>query len=86
MARKQAIPIIRTKLHRPPVAKDLVCRKALHVRLDEGGHQALTLVSAPTGTFQSRLLVALCFMNWIAADLPAHGQTQDVVLRGRCDG
>ncbi len=27
--------------------------------------------SIPTGTFQTRMLVTLCFMNWIAADLPA---------------
>ena len=25
--------------------------------------------SIPTGTFQTRMLVTLCFMNWIAADL-----------------
>jgi LuxR family maltose regulon positive regulatory protein len=56
MARKPAIPIIRTKLHRPPVARDLVCRKAMHVRLEEGGHQPLTLVSAPAGYGKSTLV------------------------------
>ena len=34
--RRQALHILRTKLHRPPLATDVVCRKALHARLDEG--------------------------------------------------
>ena len=50
------VPIIRTKLHRPPVARDLVCRKALHDRLEEGRHQPLTLVSAPAGYGKSTLV------------------------------
>ena len=53
---KQTIPIIRTKLHRPPVAGDHVCRETLHVRLEEGDHQPLTLVSAPAGYGKSTLV------------------------------
>jgi ATP/maltotriose-dependent transcriptional regulator MalT len=33
---KQAVSIIPTKLHRPPVANDYISRKALHDMLDEG--------------------------------------------------
>jgi LuxR family maltose regulon positive regulatory protein len=48
-ARKSTIPVIRTKLHRPPLPRDLVRRDALHDWLDDGGHQPLILVSAPAG-------------------------------------
>jgi LuxR family maltose regulon positive regulatory protein len=47
--RQQEIPIIRTKLHRPPVAADLFCRAVPHVKLDAGRHLPLTLVSSPAG-------------------------------------
>jgi LuxR family maltose regulon positive regulatory protein len=42
----QTIPIIRTNLHRPPVAADLVCRAGLHAKLDAGRHLPLALVAA----------------------------------------
>ncbi len=72
-ARIRAIPIIRTKLHRPPVAKDVVCREALHDRLDERGHQPLILVSAPAGygksTFVSHWLeTRACPSAWLTLD------------------
>lgn len=54
--REPAVPTVRTKLHRPPVPSDVVCRKALHDRLDEGGHKPLTLVSAPAGYGKSTLV------------------------------
>ena len=54
--RTQAAPIIRTKLHRPLVTRDFVFRKTLQDRLDEGGHQPLTLVSAPAGYGKSTLV------------------------------
>jgi ATP/maltotriose-dependent transcriptional regulator MalT len=47
MSDSAPIPLLRTKLHRSPVAKDLVCREALHARLEEGCHLPLTLVLAP---------------------------------------
>ena len=53
---KPLIPIIRTKLHRPSVARDLVIRQALYDRLDEAGHLPLTLVSAPAGYGKSTLV------------------------------
>lgn len=46
-AENQLTPIIRTKLYRPPVADDIVCRGELHKRLEEGWNLPLTLVSAP---------------------------------------
>jgi LuxR family maltose regulon positive regulatory protein len=54
--RRQALPIIHTKLHRPPVAGDFVSRKALCDRLDDSGHQPLTLVSAPAGYGKTTLI------------------------------
>ena len=43
------MPLIRTKLHRPPVNDQLVCRGRLHGRLDLGLQMPLTVVSAPAG-------------------------------------
>ena len=48
-ARKSIIPIIRTKLHRPRLTKDLVRRDAADAALNERGQQPLILVSAPAG-------------------------------------
>ena len=48
-ARSLSIPIIRTKLNRPRLTKDLVRRDAVHAALDERGQQSLILVSAPAG-------------------------------------
>jgi LuxR family maltose regulon positive regulatory protein len=50
------IPIIRTKLHRPPVAGDIVLRRRLLERLEEGATRRLTLVCAPAGYGKSTLL------------------------------
>jgi LuxR family maltose regulon positive regulatory protein len=50
------IPLIRTKLHRPPVTRDLLCREKLHERLDASRHLPLTLVSAPAGYGKSTLI------------------------------
>ncbi len=41
--------ILRTKLYRPPVPEDIVCRKVLHERFDAGLNLPLTLVAAPAG-------------------------------------
>ena len=41
--------IIRTKLNRPRLRRDLVCRERLHRLLDHGREGSLTLVSAPAG-------------------------------------
>ena len=48
--------IMRTKLYRPPMAQDVVCRKSLHKRLDAGLDLPLTLVSAPAGYGKSTLI------------------------------
>ena len=49
-------PILRTKLHRPPVTEDLVCRTRLHERLDLGLETPVTLVAAPAGYGKSMLV------------------------------
>jgi LuxR family maltose regulon positive regulatory protein len=53
---RYSIPIIRTKLHRPPVAGDFVCRERLHALLDESSDHPLTLVSAPAGYGKSTFI------------------------------
>ena len=50
------IPLLRTKLHQPPVADDLVHRPHLLAQLGEGLHRPLTLVSAPAGYGKSTLV------------------------------
>ena len=53
---RQSMPIIRTKLHRPPVTDQLVCRERLHERMDLGLQMPLTVVSAPAGYGKSMLV------------------------------
>lgn len=68
-----SIPFLRTKLHRPPVAKDHLHRQHLLDRLDERRHRPLTLVSAPAGYGKSTLLSCWlescnCPSAWISLD------------------
>ncbi|MCK4791594.1 MAG: response regulator, partial [Desulfobacteraceae bacterium] len=42
-------PILRTKLHRPPVTADIIPRARLVKQLEEGRTRAMTLISAPAG-------------------------------------
>jgi len=49
-------PILRTKLYRPPVTEDLVCRSQLHNRMDLGLQTPMTVVSAPAGYGKSVLV------------------------------
>jgi LuxR family maltose regulon positive regulatory protein len=67
------IPLIRTKLHRPPVARDHLHRQSLLDRLDTRRHRPLTLVSAPAGYGKSTLLSCWlescnCPTAWISLD------------------
>lgn len=50
------IPLLRTKLHRPPVPTDHLHRPELLERLDKGRHQPVILVSAPAGYGKSLLI------------------------------
>jgi ATP/maltotriose-dependent transcriptional regulator MalT/ActR/RegA family two-component response regulator len=50
------VGILRTKLHRPPVTRDLVPRPRLFELLDAGRPRPLTLVSAPAGYGKSVLI------------------------------
>jgi LuxR family maltose regulon positive regulatory protein len=61
------IPLIRTKLHRPPVASDHIHRPRLLERLDQRRQRPLTLVSAPAGYGKSTLV-----SWWLeAGDIPS---------------
>ncbi len=51
-----ALPLIRTKLHRPPVTQDHLHRERLLDRLEKNRQRPLTLVSAPAGYGKSTLL------------------------------
>ena len=55
-SKSRSIPILKTKLHRPAVAGDIVDRPFLYDRLDEGRNLPLTLVSAPAGYGKSSLI------------------------------
>lgn len=68
------IPLIRTKLHRPPVARDHLHRQHLLDRLDTRRHRPLTLVSAPAGYGKSTLLSCWlescnCPSAWVSLDV-----------------
>ena len=54
--RQTEVPLIRTKLHRPPVTDQLVCRRRLHERMDLGLQMPLTVVAAPAGYGKSVLV------------------------------
>jgi hypothetical protein len=52
----RSLPLIRTKLHRPPVTGEIVCRKRLHEIMDRALELPLTVVSAPAGYGKSTLV------------------------------
>ena len=54
-------PLIRTKLHRPRVAGDLIKRVRLFDHLNAHPHRSLTLISAPAGYGKTTLLT-----QWLA--------------------
>jgi LuxR family maltose regulon positive regulatory protein len=51
-----SIPILQTKLNRPPVVKDHLHRQHLLERLNQRLHRPFTLVSAPAGYGKSTLV------------------------------
>lgn len=67
------LPLIQTKLHRPPAVAGLVPRAHLVERLENGRGRPLTLVSAPAGYGKSTLVVSWlevcdCPSTWISLD------------------
>ena len=54
----ESLPLIQTKLHRPPVPIELVPRLCLTEWLDQGRGRPLTLVSAPAGYGKSTPLAS----------------------------
>ena len=66
-------PIIRTKLHRPPVAGDFVYREGLNALFVENSDLPLTLVSAPAGYGKSTIVshgleAHDCLIAWLSLD------------------
>ena len=53
-------PVLKTKLHRPPITKDLVLRSELIENISLNKHLPLSLVSAPAGYGKSIII-----SNWI---------------------
>ena len=67
MTDKEISPsILRTKLHRPPVAKDHLHRERLLDRLEKNRQRPLTLVSAPAGYGKNALLS--CWLDLLHCD------------------
>lgn len=67
------IPLIRTKLHRPPIAGDHIHRQHLLKRLERFRNRPLTLVSAPAGYGKSTLVSCWLEANntpnaWVSLD------------------
>ena len=65
--------IRRTKLHRPPLAPDVIPRPHLFARLDRGRDLPLALVSAPAGYGKSTLVASWlegcdCQSAWLSLD------------------
>jgi len=67
------IPLLRTKLHRPPVARNHLHRQHLLDRLDRYRHHPRTLVSAPAG--YGKITLVRCWLEtcdcssaWISLD------------------
>ncbi len=56
MSKQRQSDILRTKLYRPRMPRDFVCRLRLHKVLDQGPITPLTLVSAPAGYGKSLLV------------------------------
>jgi len=61
-----ALPLIRTKLHRPPVTKDHLHRERLLDRLEKNRQRPLTPVSAPAGYGKNTLLS--CWLDLLHRD------------------
>lgn len=55
-ALQNSVPILRTKLHRPPVSSDLLHRSRLHELMNQGPEVTLSLVSASAGYGKSMLV------------------------------
>ena len=75
------LPIIQTKLHRPPLPRDLVARPRLTNLLDRQLQRPLTLVSAPAGYGKSTLISGWvenvdCSVAWVSLD----EQDSDIVV------
>ena len=72
-AEAEPLPLLTTKLYRPPVTPDLEQRARLVERLERNRHRPLTLISAPAGYGKTMLAslwleTADCPSAWISLD------------------
>jgi LuxR family maltose regulon positive regulatory protein len=83
----EAAPLIRTKLQRPRLPRDLVRRSRLLDRLNEESQRKLTLISAMAGTGKTTLLaqwLAECPQPGAWLSLDEHDNDRIVFLRYLC--
>ena len=69
----QNVPLIATKLHRPPLSRDYLRRPQLIDRLNSGRHRPMTLVSAAAGYGKSTVIAGWletlsCLSGWVSLD------------------
>ena len=69
----QNVPLITTKLHRPPLSNDYVQRPQLIDRLNSGRHRPMTLVCASAGYGKSTIVAGWletlsCLSGWLSLD------------------
>jgi LuxR family maltose regulon positive regulatory protein len=73
LAEAEPLPLLLTKLYRPPVTPDLEQRTRLLTRLDQRRHRPLTLISAPAG-YGKTMLASMwlescgCPSAWLSLD------------------
>ncbi len=70
---QETLPLLRTKLYRPPITPDLVLRPRLLERLERNRQRPLTLISAPAGYGKSVLAsfwleTSDCPSAWVSLD------------------
>jgi len=77
----ESLPLIQTKLHRPPVPIELVPRLCLTEWLDQGRGRPLTLVSVPAGYGKSTLISSwLESLDWPTAWVTLDEHNDDQVM------
>jgi LuxR family maltose regulon positive regulatory protein len=73
LAEPEPLPLLTTKLYRPPITLDLEQRTRLLARLDQRRHRPLTLISAPAG-YGKTMLASMwlescgCPSAWLSLD------------------
>ena len=84
--RHEIVPILRTKLYRPPVARDVVVREELEARLETALRLPLTLVSAPAGYGKTTLASHYLENSETPSAWPSLDEVDGDLGRGRDQG